>query len=81
MIAVASTSIIYYTSLRGDDPLAGNPNLKNRHAFSNAIDKALFEAFEQLHRDTRVPKSKLLDEAVELLLRKYGRDVPERSRE
>ena len=60
--------------------LSGNPNLKNRHAFSNALDKALFEAFEQLHRDTHVPKSKLLDEAVELLLQKYGREIP-RSRE
>lgn len=60
--------------------MSGNPNLKNRRAFSNAIDKTLFDAFEQLHSDTRIPKSKLLDEAIELLLQKYGRPLPERSR-
>ncbi len=59
--------------------MSGNPSLKNRHAFSNAIDNALFEAFERLHRETRIPKSKLLDEAVELLLQKYGLPLPDSS--
>ena len=51
--------------------MSGNRNLKNRVAFSNAIDKELHVAFEQLHKETRIPKSKLLDEAVQLLLGKY----------
>ena len=46
--------------------------LKNRVAFSNAIDRELYNALEQLHRETRIPKSKLLDEAIELLLEKHG---------
>ena len=51
--------------------MSGNRNLKNRVAFSNAIDKELHVAFDQLHKETRIPKSKLLDEAVQLLLEKY----------
>ncbi len=52
--------------------MGGNPNLKNRVAFSNAIEKELYEKFDQLQKETRVPKSKLLDEAIMLLLKKYG---------
>ncbi len=48
-----------------------NRGLKNRRAFSNAIDKELFEAFEQLQKQTRIPKSKLLDEAIQMLIEKY----------
>lgn len=48
-----------------------NRGLKNRVAFSNAIEIKLAEAFEQLHKETRIPKSKLLDEAIELLLIKH----------
>jgi predicted DNA-binding protein len=53
--------------------MSGNPSLKNRVAFSNAMAKELYEKFEQLQKDTRIPKSKLFDEAIELLLKKYGR--------
>lgn len=48
-----------------------NRGLKNRKTFSNAIDIALFEQFDKLAKQTRIPKSKLLDEAIELLLNKY----------
>ncbi len=51
--------------------MSGNPNLKNRHAFSSAVDKKLYETFEQIHQETRIPKSKLLDEAIQLLIEKY----------
>jgi predicted DNA-binding protein len=44
-----------------------------RVAFSNAMAKELYEKFEQLQKDTRIPKSKLFDEAIEHLLKKYGR--------
>lgn len=51
--------------------MSENRGLKTRRAFSNAIDKDLFEAFEQLHKQTRIPKSKLLDEAIQMLIEKY----------
>ncbi len=50
-----------------------NRGLKNRVAFSNAIDKALYEKFELLAQETRIPKSRLLDEAIQLLLKKYNK--------
>jgi hypothetical protein len=31
---------------------------------------------EALHQETRIPKSKLLDEAIELLLQKHGKSLP-----
>ena len=51
--------------------MSENRGLKNRRAFSNAIDKEFFEVFEQLHTQTRIPKSKLLDEAIQMLIEKY----------
>lgn len=36
------------------------------------------EAFNQLHEETRIPKSKLHDEAIEDLLRKYHHESPEK---
>ncbi|EJS63430.1 TPA: ribbon-helix-helix domain-containing protein [Bacillus nitratireducens] len=48
-----------------------NRGLKNRKTISNAIDKDLHERFEKLAQETRIPKSKLLDEAIGDLLKKY----------
>lgn len=45
--------------------------LKNRIPFSNAIDATLYEKLDELSKKTRIPKSKLLDEAIELLLEKH----------
>ena len=45
--------------------------LKNRTTISNAINSTLNEKFCELSLKTRIPKSKLLDEAIEDLLRKY----------
>ncbi|RBP57160.1 ribbon-helix-helix protein [Alkalibaculum bacchi] len=50
-----------------------NRGLKNRVSFSNAIDKILYEKFDLLAQETRIPKSRLLDEAIELLLKKYDK--------
>lgn len=50
-----------------------NRGLKNRIPFSNAIDKTLYEKFDLLAQETRIPKSKLLDEAIELLLKKHNK--------
>lgn len=47
--------------------------LTTRKNFSNAIDIVLYEKFYKLSDETRIPKSKLLDEAIELLLKKHGK--------
>ena len=43
--------------------------LKNRIRVSTSIDKELNEKFELLSKETKIPKSKLFDMAIELLLR------------
>lgn len=45
--------------------------LKTRKPLSNAIDIKLYEQLDELTKKTRIPKSKLLDEAIELLINKY----------
>ena len=45
--------------------------LVNRKKFISSLDKKLVEPFNELSRKTRVPKSRLLDEAIEDLLKKY----------
>lgn len=54
-------------------PTGNKRGLTNRRNISNAIDKDLFEKFDNLSAETMIPKSKLLDQAVELLLKKYGK--------
>lgn len=51
-----------------------NRGLKNRKPLSNAIEKDLWDSLDKLAKETRIPKSKLLDEAVSDLLKKkkYG---------
>ncbi|MDT2457539.1 ribbon-helix-helix domain-containing protein [Enterococcus avium] len=43
--------------------------LKNRIRISNAIDKDLYEELKKMSEETMVPMSKLLDKAIELLLK------------
>lgn len=45
--------------------------LKTRKTLSNAIDKKLWEGLHRLHEETRINKSRLLDEAISDLIRKY----------
>ena len=45
-------------------------DLKNREPVNCAVDKELNQKLIQLSKDTKIPKSKLLDEAIELLLQK-----------
>ena len=47
------------------------PILKNIKRFTSSIKNELAEAFNQLAHDTRIPKSRLFDEAIEDLLKKY----------
>lgn len=45
--------------------------LVNRTKLGDAIDNNLYDKLNILKENTRIPRSKLLDEAVELLLEKY----------
>jgi len=50
-----------------------NRGLKNRVTISNSIDRNLAEKLNQLSADTMIPKSKLLDKAIKLLLDEYSK--------
>lgn len=47
------------------------PILKNRTRFTSSLKNDLVEPFNELSRLTRVTKTKLLDEAIEDLIKKY----------
>ena len=47
-----------------------NRGLKTRRALSNAVRIDLYEQLKQLSDQTKIPMSKLLDEAIEDLLAK-----------
>ena len=44
-------------------------DLTNREPVNCAVNKELNQKLIQLSKDTRIPKSKLLDKAIELLLK------------
>jgi hypothetical protein len=48
-------------------------DLKTRTRVGNSVDIELWKKFEKLSKDSRITKSKLLDEALELVLKKHGR--------
>ena len=53
-----------------------NPNnrgLKNRKTISSTIEIKLYDDLEKLSIDTRIPKSKLLDEAIQDLINKHSK--------
>lgn len=56
------------------------PFLKYRTRFTSSMKNELVPLFNDLARQTRIPKSRLLDDAIEDLLRKYGID-PEKEKE
>lgn len=45
----------------------------NRKKFSATLDKEILEKAKQLSKETRIPLSRLLDEALELLLKEHGK--------
>ena len=45
--------------------------LVNRTRFTSSLKNELIVQFDELAKETRIPKSRLLDEAVEDLLKKY----------
>lgn len=50
-------------------------NLKRRKPLSNSVRVELWHALDQLSGETRINKSVLLDESIELLLKKYGKQI------
>lgn len=52
--------------------MSNNRGLKNRKTISNAVRSELADALKQLSEETRVPMSKLLDEAIEDLIKKHS---------
>jgi hypothetical protein len=54
--------------------VSNRANLKTRTAYSSTLATPLWEALETLQQSSRIPKSKLFDEAVELLLRHHQKD-------
>ncbi len=56
------------------------PFLKYRTRFTSSMKNELVPLFNDLAKQTRIPKSRLLDDAIEDLLRKYGID-PEKGKE
>lgn len=53
-------------------------DLKYRQRVTTSIDKELYKAFKAISDKTRIPQSKLFDEAIEDLLKKYGAEPPKR---
>ncbi|MBZ9608611.1 ribbon-helix-helix domain-containing protein [Clostridium estertheticum] len=51
--------------------------LVNRSRIGGSVKNNLKTKFDKLAEDTRISKSKLLDEALELLLKNHGVDVEE----
>ena len=50
------------------------PYLKYRTRFTSSIKNELVSKFNELAKQTRIPKSRLLDEAIEDLLEKHKRE-------
>ena len=51
--------------------------LVNRTRFTSSLKNELIQEFDALAKQTRIPKSRLLDEAVEDLLKKYEKRLGE----
>lgn len=47
------------------------PTLVNRKRFMSSLANELVEPFNELSKKTRITKTRLLDEAIEDLLKKY----------
>lgn len=54
------------------------PFLKYRTRFTSSLKNELVPLFNELAKQTRIPKSRLLDEAIEDLLVKHGFEIPEK---
>lgn len=53
------------------------PYLKNRTRFTSSLKNELIPLFNVLAEKSRIPKTRLLDEAIEDLIKKYELNVNE----
>ena len=53
------------------------PFLKNRTRFTSSLKNELVPLFNELAEKSRIPKTRLLDEAIEDLLKKHGLNADE----
>jgi len=53
--------------------MSNNRGLKNRKTISNAVRSELADSLRELSEKTKIPMSKLLDEALEDLMNKYSK--------
>jgi hypothetical protein len=51
--------------------MTARPILRNRVQIGNSVDKGIWERFQSLTKQTKIPISKLLDEAMDDLVEKY----------
>ena len=56
--------------------ILAEPYLKYRTHFTSSLKNEYVPLFDQLAKKTRIPKSRLLNEAMEDLLIKYGINIP-----
>lgn len=49
--------------------------LINRKRFNGTLKNELYDKFDNLSKETMIPKTRLMDKAVELILKKYGKEV------
>lgn len=47
--------------------------LVNRKKLGDAVDIKLYDKITELSKETMIPRSKLLDRAIELLLKEYDK--------
>ena len=59
----------------------GNTRPVRRKHFSTSIDINLINTLEELSQETRINKSKLVDEALELLFEKHNKSIAQESTE
>lgn len=57
------------------------PYLKYRTRFTSSLKNELMPLFDELAKKSRIPKSRLLDEAIEDLLKKHGISIPKASKD
>jgi len=47
--------------------------LKNRQRYTTSIENEVVEKFKEVSERTRIPQSKLVEEAMKYIIKKYGK--------
>ena len=70
MVVASNRCVMYYNY----EVIYMNENkygLTNRVRISNAVDKELYKQLKQISDETMIPISKLLDQAIKLLIKEH----------